>query len=612
MSRSTHQRTPPIAIDATRPESAPPEAAGSRPGPDVIPGMLSHWKFRSPDSSLHKTTTPLPERILSARGITDPRFLDATLRDLHDPSLMPDLDKAAARILDALHRDQSIVIYADYDVDGVSSAAILWHLLRALKPDVRLATYLPHRLEEGYGLNREAVAKLAEEHDLIISVDCGITAAIPARDVKARGRDLIITDHHTPPKSETDLPDAFALVHPLTPGRTPYPFPHLCGAGVAYKLAWRLATLSSGGDKVSPPLRAMLIELLALASMGVIADVVPLLGENRVIARFGLQQITRSSIVGVRALCEESKLHEGVEAADVGFRLGPRLNAIGRLGHAREALELLTTNDASRAAEIALALTDWNNDRRRIEGEISKHAEQRAIDRGMTADNHRAIVLADTDWHRGVIGICCSRLVGLFHRPTILLQQEGELCHGSGRSIDGFDLHEALAACSAHLETFGGHAMAAGLKLRTDRLEAFLADFVAYANNRLKPSDLVATTLIDARPSAAELSFDAVSRLAQLAPYGRENPEPRLLLEGVVIQGTPRIFGAASNHVMFDAVHQARPIKVKFWSGAPILARHAVRLAHNTRLSLVGTAKLDTWNGNRRVELTLHDLKLEA
>lgn len=523
---------------------------------------------------------------------------------------MPDLDKAAARILDALDRNQSIVVYADYDVDGVSSAAILWHLLHALKPDVRLATYLPHRLEEGYGLNREAIARLADEHDLIISVDCGITAAIPAREAKARGRDLIITDHHTPPKSVTDLPEAFALVHPLTPGHTPYPFPHLCGAGVAYKLAWRLATLSSGGDKVHPPLRALLIELLALAAMGVIADVVPLLGENRVIARFGLQQITRSSIVGVRALCEESKLHEGIDASDIGFRLGPRLNAIGRLGHARAALELLMTTDADRAATIAKSLTGWNDDRRRIEGDISTQAEKLAVDSGMTSDGHRAIVLADAAWHRGVIGICCSRLVGLFHRPTILLQQEGDLCHGSGRSIDGFDLHEALAACGSHLESFGGHSMAAGLKLRTDRLDAFRDAFVSYVNARLAPGDLIARTLVDTRTSAAELSIDAVAGMAQLAPFGRENPEPRLLIENAVIQGTPRTFGSAGNHVMFDVMHESRPLRVKFWKGSTLLARHAVRLARNTRVHLLGTPKLDTWNGNRRVEFTVHDLAI--
>jgi single-stranded-DNA-specific exonuclease len=486
----------------------------------------------------------------------------------------------------------------------------LWHTLHTLRPGCRVSTYLPHRLDEGYGLNRDAIAKLADEHDLIVSVDCGITAAAPAREARNRGKDLIITDHHTPPHDASDLPDAFALVHPLTPGRAAYPFPHLCGAGVAYKLAWRLATLCSGGDKVSPPLRTLLIELLSLAAMGVIADVVPLVGENRVIARFGLGQITRSSLVGVRALCQEAKLPEGVDAADVGFRLGPRLNAIGRLGHAREALELLTTDDAARAAEIAAALTGWNNDRRRIEADISTQAEKLAIDRGMTSDHHRAIVLSDPSWHRGVIGICCSRLVGLFHRPTILLQQEGDLCHGSGRSIDGFDLHEALAACGTHLESFGGHAMAAGLKLRTDRLEGFVGAFVSYTNDRLGPADLVATTIIDARSSAAELSFDTVARLARLAPFGRENPEPRLLIENAVIRGNPRTFGSTGSHVMLDVLHDSQPLKVKFWNGASTLAKHDLRLAHNGRINLVGTPKLDTWNGNRRVEFTLHDLAI--
>lgn len=571
--------------------------------------MLSHWRLRPAGSATPASS--LADRILAARGVTDPRFLDATLKDLHDPSRMPDLDKAAARVLDALDRDQSIVIYADYDVDGVSAAAILWHTLHALRPGCRVSTYLPHRIDEGYGLNKDAIAKLADEHDLIISVDCGITAAAPAREARSRGKDLIITDHHTPPHHAADLPDAFALVHPLTPGREAYPFPHLCGAGVAYKLAWRLATLRSGGDKVSPPLRTLLIELLSLAAMGVIADVVPLVGENRIIARFGLSQITRSSLVGVRALCEEANLPEGVDASDVGFRLGPRLNAIGRLGHAKEALELLTTTDAARAHEIAAALTGWNNDRRRIETEISKHAEQLAIDRGMTNDDHRAIVLSDPAWHRGVIGICCSRLVGLFHRPTLLLQQDGDLCHGSARSIDGFDLHEALAACSDYIETFGGHAMAAGLKVRADQLDTFRAAFVAHANEHLRAEDLVARTTLDAEVSAPELQPDAVARLAALAPFGRENPEPRLLIRGATITGVPKTFGAAGHHVVFDVEHRGARLRVKFWGGAAVLTKHQVRLAHGTRLDLVCTPKIDTWNGNRRVEAVLHDLRLE-
>ncbi|HEX8876776.1 MAG TPA: single-stranded-DNA-specific exonuclease RecJ [Phycisphaerales bacterium] len=586
------QRTPPIEVAA-------PVAASTRRG------LLTHWRFRAPDCD---PSLPLAERVLAARGVSDPRFLDAPLKDLHDPSRMPDLDKAAARILDALDRDQSIVIYADYDVDGVSAAAILWHVLHALRPGCRVSTYLPHRLEEGYGLNSQAIATLADQHDLIISVDCGITAAAPALQAKSRGKDLIITDHHTPPHLPQDLPDAFALVHPLTPGREPYPFPHLCGAGVAYKLAWRLATLRCGTERVAPPLRALLLELLSLAAMGVIADVVPLVGENRIIARYGLSQITRSSLVGVRALCAEADLHEGVEAADVGFRLGPRLNAIGRLGHAREALELLTTTDPARAHEIAAALTGWNNDRRRIEADISKHAEALAVERGMTSDDHRAIVLADPGWHRGVIGICCSRLVGLFHRPTILLQHDGDLCHGSGRSIDGFDLHDALSACSAHLETFGGHTMAAGLKLRTANLDAFRSALVTYANERLTPADLITRTVVDAEINTRDLHMDAVVRLAALAPFGRENPEPRLLLRNATIAGTPRCFGSAGHHVSFDIECRGTRLRVKFWSGAAILAKHQARLAHGTRLDMLCMPAIDTWNGNRRIEAVLHDL----
>ncbi len=524
---------------------------------------------------------------------------------------MPGLEKAATRILQALASGESIVIYADYDVDGVSAAAVLWHTLRAIRPDARVETYLPHRLEEGYGLNPEAIAKLCDTHSLIISVDCGITAVAPARVARERGVDLIITDHHTPPQKEAGLPDAFALVHPLIPGREPYPFPHLCGAGVAFKLAWRLATLYSGGERVRPELRSLLIELVALAAMGVIADVVPLRGENRVLAHFGLDQIRRSSLAGVRALRDESKLGgENVEAADIGFRLGPRLNAVGRLGHAKEALELLTSADEARSKEIARALTGWNNERRTTEAAITKAAQELAITRGMTVEGHRAIVLADPAWHRGVVGICCSRLVGLFSRPVILLQQEGDLCHGSARSIDGFDLHSAITACSAHVESFGGHAMAAGLKVRTDRLADFTRAFVEHANALLTPADLVQSMWIDAECEIRELDQPGVASLASLSPYGRDNYEPRVLLREVQIAGPIRPLGSNGSHVAFDVKQGNRLLRVKGWGWAPELARSDLSLRPGSRIDAVVVPGLNTWNGRTSVEAVLHDLRI--
>jgi len=484
-------------------------------------------------------------------------------------------------------------------------------MIRAINPAAAVTTYLPHRLDEGYGLNSDAISRLCDTNDLIVSVDCGVTAVAPAKIARDRGIDLIITDHHTSPRDEAAMPAAFAVVHPLTPGHTPYPFPELCGAGVAFKVAWRLATLASESPKAKPKLQRLLIELLALASMGVIADVVPLLGENRVIARFGLDQIKRSSLVGVCALRDESGLGgENVEASDIGFRLGPRLNAIGRLGHAREALELLTTSDESRAKEIASALTGWNDERRKTETIISDAAAADAVGRGMTTPDHRAIVLCNESWHRGVVGICCSRLVGLFHRPTILLQRDGELCYGSARSIDGFDLHAALEACRDHLESFGGHAMAAGLKVRVDRLEEFTRAFVSYTNARLQPTDLVRRTTVDAECDIAELDLSTAEAFGSLAPFGRDNARPLVLLRAAKLDTAPRPLGQTGKHIMFDVKHGSRALRVKGWSWAGPLAEAGVTLRAGQTLDLVVSPEINNWNGRRSVEATLEDLSI--
>ena len=572
-------------------------------------GLRSHWSLRP----CKEPNQPLVQRVLAARGIVDPDFLRPSLKHLNDPSLLPGLDRAAARILSAVRAKERIVIYADYDVDGVSAAAILWHVIRAIDPGANVTTYLPHRLDEGYGLNAEAIAKLCESNDLIVSVDCGVTAVGPARVALERGIDLIITDHHTPPGDAESLPCAYAIVHPLAPGQEPYPFPDLCGAGVAFKLAWRLATLESNSQKARPELQRLLIELLALASMGVIADVVPLRGENRVLAHFGLDQIKRSGLVGVRALRDESGLGgESVEASDIGFRLGPRLNAIGRLGHAREALELLTTADEVRAREIAQALTGWNDERRKTESQISEEAAAYAIGRGMTTPEQRAIVLSHESWHRGVVGICCSRLVGLYHRPTILLQRDGDLCYGSARSIDGFDIHAALHACREHLASFGGHAMAAGVKVRTDRLEDFTRAFVSYSNSKLAPEDLVRKMTVDAECDVAELDMSTAEALDSLAPFGRDNARPLVLLRGAAVATPARPLGKTGKHLVFDVAHGSRSVRVKGWNWIGPLAEAGITLRAGQRLDLLITPEINKWNGRRSVEATLEDLCVET
>ncbi|MEM9373905.1 MAG: DHH family phosphoesterase, partial [Planctomycetota bacterium] len=333
-------------------------------------------------------------------------FLEPSLKQLHDPGLLPDVDRAADRILCAARQAEPIVVFGDYDVDGVTAAAILVQTIRSLAPEARISGYIPHRVSEGYGLNNEAIRTLAADGArVIVSVDCGITAHESAAVARELGVDLIITDHHNPPANADALPDAFAVVHPRRPDSI-YPWGELCGAGVAYKLAWRLATLHAGSRTVPPASRELLLELLGLAALGTIADVVPLTDENRVIARFGLMNLSRTSNPGLRALIEASGLGSSrVDAEAVGFRLAPRLNAVGRLGHAREAFELLTDATGARAEELAETLSGLNDERRRVERRIVDEACEQAEQAGMTGVDSRAIVLRSPDWHPGVIGI---------------------------------------------------------------------------------------------------------------------------------------------------------------------------------------------------------------
>ncbi len=605
-------------------------------------GCKGRWVWRG-QGEASGGESDLVERILASRGIAPGErgaFLEPSLRQLHEPSLMADMDRAAARMLEAVARRERITIYGDYDVDGVTATAILYHTLRTIDPMARVASYVPHRLEEGYGLNCAAIEAIAKGDGggdgggggagLIVSVDCGVTAVEPAKAAKAAGVDLIITDHHNPPAEGEAWPEAYAIVHPRRAGirgggggegvktlagaSGSYPFGELSGAGVAYKLAWRLATMSCGTERVSEGLRALLLEMLAFAALGTVADAVPLVGENRVIARHGLGRVKHSKIEGLRALVEASGLAgENVDAEDAGFLLAPRLNACGRLGHAREAVELFTTATGDRAREIAAQLSALNDQRRAMERRMADQACELAEAAGMHRDDKRAIVLASPDWHAGVIGIVCSRLVERYHRPTILMQEMDGECHGSGRSIDGFSLHAALACCAGHLSSWGGHDMAAGLRLSAAKLGAFQEAFIAAANERLTPTDLTLALAIDARASVEELTERAVRRLELLEPFGRGNPRPRVLLEGLRIDEAPKLMGAGGKHLSLRVRGQGdggaggkpgRSLRLVAWNWGDKVEQFARGM---TIRAVVGP-KLNTWNGVTSVEGEIEDL----
>jgi single-stranded-DNA-specific exonuclease len=603
---------------AVAPPAAPPTATRSREG--RIRGETRRWRLPDPvelpaDVAAGLGVEPVVGRVLAARGLLDAEALDAfmkpSLLGLLDPSLIPDLDRAAGRLHDAARAGERIVIYGDYDVDGVTATAILAHILRAVAPEVQLATYVPHRVEEGYGLNPGAIRSLAEEGArVIVSVDCGVTAVEEARLARALGVDLIITDHHNPPQQMEDLPDAWAVVHPRRPD-SQYAFGELCGAAVAWKLAWRIATIASGSERVRDDLRDCLINLLALAALGTIADVVPLVGENRILARFGLARIKTSPLIGLRALVRASNLDgEEIDSERAGFLLAPRLNACGRMSHAADAVELFTTADEGLAARIAADLNRLNTSRQATERKMVEQACEMAEAAGMTGADRRAIVLAHPDWAPGVVGIAASRLVDRYCRPVILMQAREDVCAGSGRSIDGFNLHQALADVASGADSpvlsFGGHDMAAGLKIAPDRPGEFAERFIEVARSRLTPDDLVASCRIDTDATLAELTVNAARQLAAMAPFGRGNPAARIRLTGLTLAAPPERFGKTGDHLSLRITDGRRQMRCVGWKWAD----RAPRMSRGTRLEAVVAPKLSEWGGVSRVEPALVDLRV--
>ncbi len=543
-------------------------------------------------------------KLLLNRGITDSTaaesFLLPQLKDLHPPALLPGATNAASILAEAVADRRKIVLYGDYDVDGTTGVAVLWHLLQFAGGDVSF--YVPHRVEEGYGLNLEAIRRILKDGaELIVTVDCGVTAVEEASAIKEAGAQLIVTDHHTP---HGVLPDADALVHPgIGDG---YPNEHLCGAGVAFKVAWALAQKLSGADRVAPQYRELLMSLLPLAALGTIADVVPLVGENRILAKHGLAALPNTPLVGLRALMASAGLESGrVTGYDVGFKLAPRINAAGRMGHARLAIELLTRANADRAREIALYLEDHNRARQTTERKIANQAYDMVEQHNLASDARRAIVLAAEGWHPGVIGIVASRVVERYHRPAVLIALNGAEGQGSGRSIRHFDLSEALTGCADHLLTYGGHSMAAGLRIAVDKVGDFTEAFVEAANNRLTAGDLVPKLRLDADVELSELTMETAQQMDALGPFGMGNPRPKLASGWVELADEPRCVGKSGAHL--SAVFSQGGVRLR---AIGFGQRDSLEdLKQHRRCRVAFEPIVNEFNGRRTVEMQILDLK---
>jgi single-stranded-DNA-specific exonuclease len=569
---------------------------------------LRRWEIADPhplaaDLARQLRTSELVGQVLLNRGLGDPdlarAFLAPKFTDLHDPTELVGCAAAARRIARAVDEGESVAIYGDYDVDGMTGSAILHRILRHVGAIPRL--YVPHRIEEGYGVNAEALESLlAEGTDLLVTVDCGIGA----REVLAAagGRaDVIVTDHHALPEK---LPDVAAVVHPALGD---YPNPDLCGAGVAMKLAWQVAREVGRARRVDEELKQVLLEATCLAALGTIADVVPLLGENRILATYGLRGLPATRHVGLRALLGAAGLDgESLDAYHVGFVLAPRLNAAGRMGHAEDALELLTTADPARAHAIAEDLAKKNTQRQAVQRDITAEACALAEQAGCDLPDCRAIVLASENWHGGVIGIVASKLVERYHRPTVLIALNGDgTGQGSGRSIPGYDLAEALHACREHLVGCGGHAMAGGLSIRREKIEDFAAALADHARQRLAEEHLQPVLHLDAETTLPALGFHVVDRLGRMAPFGQGNDRPALAVRGCRVVNPPKRIGRNGQAVSMLIEQDGVTLRAVGFGMGDL----ADRLAGGGAVDLAVRPQINTFRGRSNVELHLLDVR---
>ena len=577
--------------------------------------MSTRWKLRPFDADRVRALaceaglSPLVAHLLLNRGVSDAEsartFLDARLTSLHDPATLPGASEAADRIVAAVRAGRKIVIYGDYDVDGVCGTSLLWSCLKlAGARDVEY--YIPHRVEEGYGVNSEALILLARERkaDLIITVDCGISAVPQARLAKDLGVELIITDHHT---IGADLPEAAVLVHPRLPGST-YPFGDLCGCGVAFKVAWQVCKGFGDGKKASPHLRDFLLKSLSYVALASVADVVPIAGENRLLVKHGLAGMVASPSFGLQALLKVSAVDpaRGINTGQIGFKIAPRINAAGRLERAMMAVELLTTGDFARAGELASNLDEFNTRRQGIEATIVAEAHAMVDAQGGLGDRG-AIVVGRVGWHPGVIGIVAGRMAEAYHRPAVVVALGDGISQGSARSVPGFNLYEAIAACSDGLEGFGGHAAAAGLKLMHTAFDDFALRFDHHCRSALTPEHRQRVIHIDAEVALPSLSLRVVEDIERMEPFGVGNPAPLLSVTGARLVGDPRFVGEGG-----------RTVQIRLGQGETVVKAVAFgqadrwrKFAGGAALSVVGQPQINDYNGRREVQLVVKDFKPE-
>jgi single-stranded-DNA-specific exonuclease len=547
--------------------------------------------------------SPVTATLLVNRGVRDAaearRFLKPELSSLIDPLRFEQMGLAVDRLEQAVRDREPVAIFGDYDVDGTAGTAILVKLLRLL--EVPVSYRVPHRVNDGYGLNAGAVeAFAAEGARLLVTVDCGTNDLEELAVARARGMDVVVLDHHEPGPA---LPEGVVLINPKLPGAG-YGFTGICSAGISFKVAWALADRVAARRR--PGFDGFVLDAMGLAALGTVADVCPLVGENRVYVRYGLDALRSCRGRGLRALLDLARLGEKpIETFDVAFKLAPRLNALGRIGTAMDCVDLLVGEDEARIGEILALLEKSNRHRKGLEDEMCEQAVAQVEAAGGPGP---AIVLADARWHVGVVGIVAARMVDRYYRPSFVMAVDAQgIARGSGRSVEGFALHEALQACSGHLLTHGGHAMAAGLSLRIEELEAFRRTMERQAARALDGDSMQPKLEVDDEVSLGAVTRPVVRELERLAPHGPGNPEPILVASHVKVAGEPRLMGKKNDHLSFHVAHGGVSLRaVGFKMGDRIDALRRART-----VSVAFRPQINEWQGRESVELHLEDLRVE-
>jgi single-stranded-DNA-specific exonuclease len=542
---------------------------------------------------------PVIAGLLVQRGITAPdevrKFFKPNLNDLHDPFLMPDMHKAVKRLNKALGNNEKILIYGDYDVDGTTAVSLVYRFLRPYS--TMLDYYIPDRYSEGYGISYQGIDYAYNNgFKLIIALDCGIKAIEKVNYANEKGVDVIICDHHMP---DDVLPNALAVLDAKRKD-SEYPYEHLSGCGVGFKF---MQAFAKSNDIPFSKLEG----LLELTAVSIASDIVPITGENRILAHYGLRHLNNNPSIGLKGIVKTSGLTgKDITISDIVFKIGPRINASGRMMNGREAVDLLLTRDEQSASEKSANIDQYNEDRKEMDRKITDEANA-IIDDFHDIDDHKGIVVYNPEWHKGVIGIVASRLTEKYYRPAVVLTKSTELVTGSARSIIGFDMYKAIESCKDILESFGGHTYAAGLSLKEENLEIFRERFMKIASDELTSEQMTPLIEIDEEVKLSAVNNYLMSDLKRMNPYGPENDKPVFCSYNVYDFGTSRVVGKDGTHLKLDLIDDS--IKLPVGAIAFGMSEHAQYIKEGKPFDICYTIEENVYNGTTSIQLMIRDIR---